>query len=462
MDEIFLKELISIENEIECIELKENWYDRVKIGEYISALSNSATIKVKNYAYMIWGIDDTTHQIVGTTFNEDKEEKGESLKHFLSRNLSPSINYVFQELIIDNKRVVCLTIPAARIIPTEFNKERFIRIGSSKELLRKFPQIEAELWAKLNNVDKTIINSESPKQNLSFNKLFVYYASKNIILNEKTFKDNLSLYVQNTKKYNILAFLLADENNIPVRVSVFRGTKKSDNLYSVKEFGNQCLLYSIDKVLEYCDVINIIQTDETNRVVERNEIPLFDAKALREAVLNAFIHNDWLEFSAPMISVFSDRIDVLSYGSLPNGQTLDGFYEGKSKPRCLELANIFLQLRISERSGRGVNKIVDTYGKSAFVIEDDYIKVSIRYNRILAHKATISEQETKGKASKSQKHMDNILSEMRNNPNVTTLELMSILGLKKTSVQKYIRILKEDGFIEHIGATKKGYWQILK
>ena len=162
-----------------------------------------------------------------------------------------------------------------------------------------------------------------------------------------------------------------------------------------------------------------------------------------------------------MISVFTDRIDILSYGSLPNGQTLDGFYEGKSKPRCLELANIFLQLRISERSGRGVNKIVDTYGKSAFVIENDYIKVSIVYNRILAHKTVISEQENSCKVSKSKKHMDDILSEMRNNPNITTLDLMSILGLKKTIVQKYIKKLKEDGIIEHKGSTKKGYWNIL-
>ena len=57
--------------------------------------------------------------------------------------------------------------------------------------------------------------------------------------------------------------------------------------------------------------------------------------------------------------------------------------------------------------------------------------------------------------------MDDILSEMRNNPNITTLELMSILGLKKTIVQKYIKKLKEDGIIEHKGSTKKGYWNIL-
>lgn len=461
MDKNYAKELISMKNEREWIELKENWYNRTEIGEYISALSNSAALYKMSYAYMIWGVSDDKHQVVGTTFDYDKEEKGESLKHFLSRNLTPSINYTFQELTIDGKRIVCLTIPSAKIVPTEFNKERFIRIGSSKEQLRKYPQIEAELWTKLNNLEKTIINTESPKQNLSFNKLFVYYASKNIILNEKSFKDNLSFYVPDTKIYNILAFLMADENNIPVRVSVFKGAKKSYNLYSVKEFGNQCLLYAIDKVLEYCDVINIIQADETNRLVERNDVPLFDTKSLREAVLNAFIHNDWLELNAPMISVFSDRIDVLSYGYLPNGQTIEGFYEGKSKPRCLELANIFLQLRISERSGRGVNKIVDTYGKDAFDIEKDFIKVTIEYNRVLAHHMSASEQEIIEKVSKSKKHMDDIVSEMRNNPNITTLELMSILGLKKTSIQKYIGMLKEDGVIEHVGATKKGYWKIL-
>lgn len=461
MNKEYLLELISYTYEKEWIELKENWYNRKEIGEYISALSNVATLKGVDFSYLIWGINDSTHEIVGTNFDCDKEEKGESLKHFLSRNLSPTINYTFEELEIDKKNIVCLTIPAARIVPTEFNKERYIRIGSSKELLRKFPYLEAELWNRLNNYSISIINQVAPKQNLTFNKLLVYYASKNLSLKEKTFKEELYFYVPNTRQYNILAFLMADENNIPVRVSVFDGTSKSDNLYSVKEFGNQCLLYVVDKVLEYCDVINIIQADERNRVVDRKDVPLFDSKSLREAILNAFIHNDWLDLNAPMVSIYKDRIDILSYGALPNGQTIEGFFEGKSKPRCMELANIFLQLRISERSGRGVNKIVDIYGKNAFVIEKDFIKVSIKYNRVLAHKAKENEQESKEKVSKSEGHMMNIVSEMRNNPNITTFGLMNILNLKKTSIQKYIRILQEKGIIEHVGATKNGYWKVI-
>lgn len=51
---------------------------------------------------------------------------------------------------------------------------------------------------------------------------------------------------------------------------------------------------------------------------------------------------------------------------------------------------------------------------------------------------------------------------MRNNPNITTIELITIIGLKKTSIQKYIRILENDGIIKHMGSNKNGYWEVLK
>ncbi len=410
---------------------------------------------------MFWGIEDKTHEIIGTVFDYDKEENGESLIHYISRQLTPSINYEFEAFDYESKRIVCLTISASKLIPTEFKRERYIRVGYSKETLRKYPHIEADLWLALRNVNNNIINQESPKQNLEFNKLLVYYMAKGLRLKENTFKEELNFYVPNTKKYNILAYLMADENNITMRVSIFNGTKKSDNLYSVKDFGNQCILYTIDKVLEYLDVINILQADETNRIVERKEVALFDAKALREAVLNAFIHNDWLDLNAPMISVFTDRIDILSYGSLPEGQTLEGFYEGKSTPRSKELAHIFLQLRINERSGRGVNKIIDAYGKEAFLIEDNFIKVTIKYIIVKSEKKITFDIEYAAiKSSKPRGNMNRILMEMRDNPNITTNQLISLIGINKTSIQKYIRILKEEHKIERVGSNKAGYWKV--
>lgn len=59
-------------------------------------------------------------------------------------------------------------------------------------------------------------------------------------------------------------------SHFPLRVFIFDGKTKGSNLFSVREFGNNCLLYSLDELLRYGDVLNLIQTDETDRVVERN------------------------------------------------------------------------------------------------------------------------------------------------------------------------------------------------
>lgn len=128
-------------------------------------------------------------------------------------------------------------------------------------------------------------------------------------------------------------------------------------------------MYSMDKIFEYGDAINIIQADERNRISERRDVPLFDYEAFHEAILNAFIHNKWLTLNAPQISIFTDRIEVLSHGGLAIDQDEKGFYSGASLPVNDVLASIFLQLRISERSGRGVPKIVGRYGKDSIKIE---------------------------------------------------------------------------------------------
>lgn len=133
-------------------------------------------------------------------------EGGSPISFGASRKVYPYINFQFEEMNIDGKRIVILHIPAAQSVPTEFNKERYIRIGSSKELLRKYPQKEAALWIKLQNIEKTIITTEAPKQKLTFSKLLVYYMAKGLELKETTFADNLNFYVPQYKEIQSSCF----------------------------------------------------------------------------------------------------------------------------------------------------------------------------------------------------------------------------------------------------------------
>lgn len=295
-----VKELIEYPREANWYEFKTNWYEPAGIGEYISSLSNAAALEGREAGYLVWGVDNDTHEIIGTTFDYTVDVKNEPLEHYLARQVFPDNNFSFHEITVEGKRVVILDIPAATKVPTSFDNNRYLRIGSSKVNLNKYPERESNLFHVLRVGLPTICNTESENQELTFDKLFVYYASKGITLNKRTFKKNLGFLLDNGK-YNMLAQLMSDNSGIPIRFAIFKGKDKTSTMYSVREFGNTCLLMSLDKVLEYGGVLNVPQADERERIVERKEIPLFDEEAFREAMINAFVHNQSVIFCGQFI-----------------------------------------------------------------------------------------------------------------------------------------------------------------
>ena len=108
---------------------------------------------------------------------------------------------------------------------------------------------------------------------------------------------------------------------------------------------------------------------------------LFDANSYREAVINAFVHNNWESQNAPMFTFYSDRIEILSHGALSPKLTLNDFYKGKSEPKNRKLPDIFLQLHISERTGRGVPTILKIMVRVHFLFL--IIGFKLRYHSIL-------------------------------------------------------------------------------
>lgn len=454
----FVSELIDRPAEEGWLEFKENECVPAKLGTYISALSNAAALAGLGQGILLWGVRDGSHEVVGTEFDWRCSYKGEPLEHWLARQVSPDVAFAFREGEAFGKRVVVLTVPAAKTVPTSFAGERWTRIGSSREKLSKYPEREAQLFNVLSHGMPTMTNVPSEWQDLTFVSLFTYYAGRGIALREETFRENLRLLTHDGR-YNILAQVLSDNSHIPIRFSIFSGTSKADPLYSVREFGNTCLLVSLDKVLEYSDVLNVIQADERDRVVARKDVPLFDKDAWREAVVNAFVHNRWTDLNGPAFSAFSDRIEVLSHGGLPSTQSAEGFFGGRSIPVNPALSDVILQLHISERSGRGVPKIVSAYGVDAFSMDDRSIGVTLSYRRIDAV-LPISGPADKGRAVPG-KTASAVLAAMRDNPNVTQQALAGSLGLSRAAIAKSVAWLRDNGYIEREGSRKAGWWRVL-
>lgn len=452
--------LLGFNEETEWLEFKENLENEQQIGEYISALSNAASIWDRDYAYLVWGVNDKTKVVVGTKFNHRKtiEKSNEVLEHYLARNLYPSINFRFHQIMYEDKNVIMLEISRAKRVPTSFKGERFIRIDSSKVNIKKYPERESELFDSLKE-EITITNKLSTYQKLTFNKLFVYYAAKGITLNKDTFEENLSLKTSDGK-YNILAQLLSDDSKIRIRVSTFNGNSKEDKMTAIEDFGNTCLLYSFEDILRYGNVINRIQSSDDG-TIPRIDTPYFDHSVFNEVLINAFVHNLWIEENAPQIHVFNNRIEVISHGGLPKNLTIENFFRGVSRPRNISLAEIFLQLHISEKTGRGVPRIVGVYGRDVFEFNQGYLSVTIPFKIIGKHQFKNDVETVLKDQTIKLNHLQKQLIEiMADNASITVEQIILITNKPRSTINYNISILKKSNIVERVGSNKSGYWKI--
>lgn len=145
-----LDRLLAEPTEHEWLEFKHN-DDPHAIGEYISALANSAALDGEPCGYLVWGIEDGTHRVLGTPFKPaTTKAKGQILELWLHRCLRPKLDFRFEAFDHHGLPVVLLRVPAAVAQPVSFHEVEYIRIKSAKVKLASHPDKAARLWARLN------------------------------------------------------------------------------------------------------------------------------------------------------------------------------------------------------------------------------------------------------------------------------------------------------------------------
>lgn len=152
--EQLVRALLDRPTESGWLEFKENNYEAIDVGEYVSALANSAALVGQERAYLVWGIEDAEHAVVGTDFDPwtSKARGNEDYIPWLCRSLNPQPEMTVHTGEIDGNRVVVLEIHAAIHQPVQFKGEEFIRVGSYKKKLKEHGTLERQLWK---NLDET-------------------------------------------------------------------------------------------------------------------------------------------------------------------------------------------------------------------------------------------------------------------------------------------------------------------
>ena len=185
----------------------------------------------------------------------------------------------------------------------------------------------------------------------------------------------LNLYNSATG-YNNAAGILADKNHFP-GIDIVRFGENISVIHKRATFDNLSILAGYEKVSE---VFKDYYLYEEIQGTERKKAEKIPKTAFREAIANALIHRAWDVESQIKVSMFDDRIEIISPGGLPSGITEDEYLSGKlSVLRNRNLANVFYRLGFVEIFGTGITRIKQLYEEGLrqpdFEVSENTIKI---------------------------------------------------------------------------------------
>ena len=371
--DILVKELCKLPKETGWVEFKHNNDDPKMIGEDISALANTATLKDRDFAYMVWGVDDTTHNILGTSVRLAMMKKGqEELENWLRHQLSKNANFEFLETEIDGNHVELIRIHKALLTPVSFEKTEYIRSGSYTKKLNEFPELTAQLWDKLRNNQ---FEDMCPTKDLRYADVLrmidcgAYFSM--LKLPQPTEEQEVMHYLLEDGVVvrfdnglygitNLGAILFAKDLNVfprlgrkAMRVVQYQGRNR---LYIQKEetFNAGYAICFEDMVRFVSALLPSSEDVATVALTTKSKYPL---PSIREAIANSLIHQDlYITGTGPVVEVFDNRIEVTNPGT-PLVDIMR-IIDNPPKSRNEKLASLMRRMKMCEELGRGWDRMV--------------------------------------------------------------------------------------------------------
>jgi predicted HTH transcriptional regulator len=342
----------------------------------------------------------------------------------------------------------------------------YVRVGTGTQQLN--PEMIDRLYAS--RTRNSLRNIPSPRAKLSFNQLKIYYDEKGFTVND-SFLENLDLYTPNGE-LNYVAYLLADQNSVSIKVAKYAGTNKVD-LTENEEFGYCSLIKATDKVLDKLEIENKTFTKITG-AARRLEKQMIDKTALREAFINAIVHNDYTHEVTPLVEIYADRLSITSYGGLVTGLSREEFFNGRSMIRNRELIRVYRDLDLVEQLGSGMNRILAKYPQDIFHFSDNFLEVCfpfaegyITLDGKTARDYDDSSSNTSTGTSSGKRRVSvgktsgKIIDACRDNPSITIPELADLIGITERSIQRNIQKLQSNNLLHRVGGRKEGFWEVL-
>lgn len=375
-----IEELRLQPQELPWLEFKRDNINPQEIGKRCSALANAARIEGRDNGYMLWGIVDATHAVVGTRFDPASYKVGgQEFQLWLAQRLQPSVAFNFRGINHPDGRVVLLEIPAANSAPVAFANIPYIRIGSTTPKLTDYPERYRALidslrpYAWENGVARQYATGDNVLELLDYTQYF-RFTNQPLPDNRAGVFDRLTADAliekdvgQRWNITNLGAILFAatlegfggSMSRKAVRLVVYDGRNRAARVTHRLD-GAKGYACGFEGLVEYINGL-VPQNEHIGRAM-REARPLFPELAVRELIANALIHQDMTVTGAgPQVEIFNDRMEITNPGC-PLIQP-ERMIDLPPRSRNEALASLMRRMGFCEEQGSGLDKVVNEVEK---------------------------------------------------------------------------------------------------
>jgi ATP-dependent DNA helicase RecG len=392
-----IDELRYLPKETEWIEFKVNNDLPEDIGEYLSALANSARLHNQPAGYLVFGVENKTHNVIGTSFSPKATKVGnEEIENWLARLLNPRIDFRIFICDYNSTQVVIFIIDPTHHIPVKFKGEAFVRVGSYKKKLKDFPEKERKIWlrtvkedwsagicnaAALQDLDpRAIINARE-----NFKKKFPEKSGEIDGWDDITFLNKAKVTIQGKITRTAIILLGKDESEYFLSPSVARISwilKDEHNVEKDYEHFGPPFLLNIDTM--FGKIRNLKYRYLLDNTLFPTEVTKYEPYVIREALNNCISHQDY-ELQGRITVV--ERPDDILFTNLGNflPESVERVIEQDSPQehyRNAFLAQAMVNLNLIDTQGGGIKKMFSLQMNRYFPLPDydlsDTEKVKVR------------------------------------------------------------------------------------
>lgn len=399
-----LDELLANE-ENECVEFKraKNDFDIDLLGKYFSALGNEANLKNKQYSWIIFGVDDKTHDLIDTNFLHDNNFN--KIKKQIADNTTDNITFIeIYQIYKDDKRVIMFQVPAASGVPINWKGFAYGRAGESLMPLasNKIEQIKATAnydWSRQIIYEATIDNIDKEAIKLAREQFKKKYEGKEIAneidnISDIDFLNKVKLTLNG--KITMACMLLLGKNEDDYLMNGYNPKmtwKLYDeiNVIDYEHFGipfivNVEKLKSKIRNLRYRYMVN-------ENTLFPNEVDQYDNYILRELINNCIVHQDYRLHGNINVMEYKDKLIITNEGNFIPETVENVLKDGFSSPYYKNqfLANAMVNLNMIDTVGSGIRRVYDIQKRKFFPMPDYDLSVDNRvkvtlYGKIIDEK----------------------------------------------------------------------------